>query len=270
MTHVPQRSPRPVKIFNPRLLGFLLATTVSSAELVAQETLGTGRRQATRVELEQAIAATEAVIARSRDESLKLRLSTSVAGMRQRLKNGDFAPGDRIVIVVVGDSALTDTFTVKPDQQLEMPPLPAVSLRGVLDSELSKHLSTEIAKYVKDPSVRAIPLVRLNLSGGVGRPGFLNVPLDITVTDLLMMSGGPTQNSKLEDTKIRRGEATVMDGKAFGEALRAGRTVGDLSLDDGDEIAVGVSATSGRGLSWQQYLASATALLFLFRGGRRR
>lgn len=247
----------------------LLAVVLSPMSLPAQETLGNGRRQASRAELEQAIAATEAAIARAPDSQTRQRRTTELAAMRQRIKNGDFAPGDRIAVLVVGDSALSDTFTVKTDQRLEMPPLPEISLRGVLDSELSRHLTTEIAKYVKDPSVRAIPLVRLTISGGVGRPGFFNVPLDLTVTDVLMMSGGPTQNSKLESTIIKRGEQTFMDGKAFNDAVRTGRTVGDLSLDDGDLIEVGmVSATTRGFLSFMPYLAAVSSVILIWRRAR--
>jgi protein involved in polysaccharide export with SLBB domain len=76
------------------------------------------------------------------------------------LRNGDFLPGDRIYIVVLGDSALTDTFTVRGDRRLQLPNIPDVTLSGVLDSELNTFLTTELSRYLKNPTVTATGMVR--------------------------------------------------------------------------------------------------------------
>lgn len=252
------------------VLAAALAVLPPPGVIGAQETLGTGRRQASRAELEQAIAATEAAASRTTSSQSRASLTARLMAMQQRLKNGDFAPGDRIAVFVTGDSTLSDTFVVRSDQRLEMRPLPAISLRGVLDSELSGYLTTEIAKYVKEPTVKAVPLVRLTMSGGIGRQGFFTVPLDLMLTDILMMSGGPSQASRLEKTTVVRAGETVVDGKSFVEAIRTGRTVGDLSLDDGDEIIVG-GAARGSGFSLMSimpYIGAVSTIFVLVRRSR--
>jgi polysaccharide export outer membrane protein len=221
---------------------------LAGSRLPAQDAIGVNRRQATRAELEQAVAATEHALAATSDARTRERLSSQIEAVKQRLANGDFAPGNRILINVLGDSALSDTFTVRTDQRLQLPSLPDISLRGVLDSELGSHLEKEIGRFLKNPEVNATGLVRLMVSGSAGRPGFYTVPVDMAVTDVMTLAGGPTQTSKIESTIVRRAGHTVLDKKQFAEMLRTGKTVGDVSIIDGDEIYV-PSATPTNGLT---------------------
>ncbi len=234
----------------------------------AQDPLGAHRRQATRAEIEAAVTATEAVVPRS-DEKTREKLLATAASMKQRLKNGDFAPGDRIYLVVQGDSALTDTFTVRQDQRLLLPNIPELSLRGVLDSELPEFLTREVGRYVREPKITAIGLVDVTLTGGVGRPGFVTVPSDMRVTDVLMAQGGPSPNAELDKAYVKRGTETLLDRKQLSEALRSGRTIGDVALRDGDEIVIPVQQTSRWGSTWIPILTSVTGLFWIIRGSRR-
>ncbi len=250
-------------------LATILGSIVPSGTAAGQDALGVQRRQATRAELEQAVQVAEQVAANpSVDAKTREKLRGHVAALQQRLLTGDFLPGDRILIHSLGDSALNDTFTVRVDQRLLLPNLPDITLRGVLDSELNSHLSAELSKFLVNPSVTATGLVRLALSGGIGRPGFILVPVDQAVTDVLMNAGGPSQLAKLNEAYVLRGSEKFLNDKQFGEAVRTGRTVGDLSLRDGDEIVVpmGTAATAGRfgGLGrLGAILSASTGLIWL-------
>ncbi|MBC7897240.1 MAG: polysaccharide biosynthesis/export family protein [Cytophagaceae bacterium] len=239
------------------------------AALGAQDLIGTQRRQATRAELEQAIAAAEQAQAVSEPKTRE-KMATHVASLRQRLRNGDFSPGDRLYLTVLGDSALSDTFTVKQDQSIALPNLPEISLRGVLDSELPGHLSKELSKYLKDPQVTATGLIRLSIMGAISRPGFITVPVDQLVTDVVMNSGGPAQTSKFQDTYVKRGDKTHLNHKQFAEAVRTGKTVGDVSLRDGDEIFIPAATTTNKLTVWLPLLTAATTVYWITRGGRGR
>lgn len=248
------------------VVGLLVQMPVA---LGAQELIGSQRRQATRAELEQAIAAAEQAAAVAEPKTRE-KLVADVASMRQRLRNGDFAPGDRLLLSVLGDSTLTDTFTVRQDQSLSLPNIPEISLRGVLDSELPAHLTKELSRYLKDPQVTATGLIRLSVMGAIGRPGFITVPVDQLVTDVVMASGGPVQTGKLQDAVVKRGDKTHLNKKQFAEALRTGKTVGDVSLRDGDEIFIPVATPGNRLTVWLPLLTAATTIYWLTRGGRRR
>lgn len=244
----------------------VLALTLGTSTLSAQASLGEGRRQATRTELEQAAKATEQGALVAPDEKTKAQLTHDAAAIRMRLRNGDFLPGDRIYISVLGDSALTDTFTVRGDRRLQLPNIPDISLAGVLDSELNGFLLTEIGKYLKNPTVSATGLVRLTITGAVNKNGFLTFPVDQAITDVIMTAGGLGQNAKLDDTKVKRSGEVIIDKKQFREAVRLGRTVGDLSLRDGDEIEVPIdnSATGGGATNILKWVAAASSLVWVF------
>ena len=246
------------------------ATLVAALVLLAvpargQSSLGEGRRQATRAELEQAAKATEQAAKFAPDTKTRDKLLSDATAIRQRLRNGDFLPGDRIYIIVVGDSALTDTFTVRGDRRLVMPNIPDLSLAGVLDSELGTFLTKELSRYLKSPSVVATGMVRLTMTGGVARNGFLTFPVDQAITDVLMTAGGVGSGSKLDQTEVKRSGKVFIDKKSFQDAIRLARTVGDLSLRDGDEIYVPLASATSGVQSWIKALAVVAPLIWIIR-----
>ncbi len=95
--------------------------------------------------------------------------------IRERLENGDFQMGDRILIRVDSEPQLSDTFTVQAGPALELPQLGTVSLHGVLRAELASHLQTQLARYLRNPVVQVELLVRLLVDGDVARPGYYSV-----------------------------------------------------------------------------------------------
>lgn len=226
-------------------LALIAVLALSAIPAGAQGSLGEGRRQAKRSELEQAAKATEQAAIAAPDAKTRERLVAEAASIRQRLRNGDFLPGDRIYLIVLGDSALTDTFTVRGDRKLSLPNIPDVSLAGVLDSELATHLTAELAKYLKSPTVTASAMVRLTLTGGIARNGFQTFPTDQAITDVIMTSGGFGSNAKFEETEIKRSGKVIINKREFQDAIRQGRTVGDLALRDGDEIYMPVTVAAG-------------------------
>jgi protein involved in polysaccharide export with SLBB domain len=173
--------------------------------------------------------------------------------------------------VVEGDTALTDTFTVRGDRMLPLPNLPPVSLQGVLDSELESYLTKELLRYIKQVSVEATPLVRISLLG-FPQSNFFTVPVDQSITDVIAAAGGwgPTNQVAHDKAVVRRGGEVFMDAKSTAEAIRQGKTVGDMALRDGDELYVPDRASST--FNWQTALgvvSAVTGLYFLFRYRRR-
>ena len=112
--------------------------------------------------------------------------------VKDRLEKGDLQPGDRIALRVVGEQTLTDTFTVTPERTVELPSLPAITVAGVLRSELEPHLTKQLGRYIRNPDLQAAALVRVSMAGAVGRPGFYNLPADVLATDAIMAAGGPS------------------------------------------------------------------------------
>lgn len=253
----------------------VVALALAAAPGSAQSSMGDMRRQATRAEIETAAKAAEAASARAPDEKARRKLQADAAALRQRLSNGDFVPGDRILLWVEGDTVRSDTFTVRIDRRLPLPEIGDISLHGVLDSELEPFLRQELGKYIKPLApatelvVTATPLVRLQVGGAVPQPNFYTVPVDQSITDLFTMAGGTGGlTSAFDKTVVRRGSSVFMSAREFAEAVRQGKTVGDMALRDGDEIYVPDRATAT--FNWQTPIAvisSLTGLYFIIRYG---
>lgn len=156
-----------------------------------------------------------------------------------RLREGDFQVGDRIYLRVLEDTALSDTFAVRAGRVLQLPLVPEIPLAGVLRSELQPYLTEKIGQYVRNPTVEATPLVRIAVLGGVGKPGYYNVPADILLSDALMLAGGPAGNVRMDKSKVNRLGTEIYDADAVELALNQGVTLDRMSLIGGDQIEIG-------------------------------
>ena len=75
--------------------------------------------------------------------------------------------------------------------------------------------------------------------GGVGRPGYYNVPADILLSDALMLAGGPGGNVRLDKSKVQRLGTEIYDADAVQYALNQGVTLDRMSLVGGDVVEIG-------------------------------
>jgi protein involved in polysaccharide export with SLBB domain len=250
----------------------VLAAVALVSAASAQSILGEQRRQMTRAELESALASYEKLAVSTSDKKIKEQALVDAAAIRERLRTGDFYPGDRIVVRVLNDTSVSDTFTVKQGRVLEFSTIPPLSLSGVLDSELLPQIKEHVAKYIKEPDVIVTPLVRLQVSGGIAQPGWHQFVTDQTLSDAIMSIGGPGPNSEIEKTEIKRAGKVIVDRTSTARALRTGKTIGDLGLRDGDELHIAERMTTSRN-NWMIYLPLITSLLITIRliggGGRR-
>lgn len=154
------------------------------------------------------------------------------------LDGDDFHPGDRIVLRVEGEQALSDTFTVREGPAIELPAIGRVSLLGVEKSGVESYLKTQLARYLKAPVIRARVLVRVGILGELTRPGYYNMPADALVSDALTAAGGPTKDSRMEKATVMRAGATVVKSDSLNRAIAAGLTIGQLGLESGDNLEI--------------------------------
>jgi protein involved in polysaccharide export with SLBB domain len=193
------------------------------------------RAMATRAELEQILAGKSGPVT---DELARQ--------VKERLEKGDLQPGDRIALRVVGEQTLTDTFAVTPERVVELPSLPPITVAGVLRSELKPHLTRQLGRYIRNPDLQAEALVRVSMTGAVGRPGFYNLPANVLATDAIMAAGGPSSSADVSRTVIRRGGVPIITEEQVASAVETGESLDQLNVQSGDEIVVG---TKGQGFS---------------------
>jgi protein involved in polysaccharide export with SLBB domain len=193
---------------------------------------GIDREMATRAELQASLNSAE---------------GDTRAAIQQRLSEGDFQPGDLIALTVIEESTLTDTFTVRSGRTLQLPNLPEISLKGVLRSELRSFLTGKVAEHIRNPQVDAVALIRVAVLGAVNRPGFYNVPAETPAAEVVMIAGGPSQNTDLKKVEVRRGETVVIPRDAMTTAFAAGTSIDQLNVHGGDQIVIGQKSGGWRG-----------------------
>lgn len=237
-----------IRVHAPALLLLLLLSATPSA---AQRTSDwdASRTLVSRQSLEDLLARfDQAAESQAYSEELRNRARYEASLIRTRLREGDFQIGDRIWLVVEGETQLSDTFTVEPGRVLTLPVIGTIELAGVLRSELESHLTEEIGRFIRDPVVHARSLIRVSMFGEVARPGFYVVPTEILLTDALMLAGGPTRQAKLTDIRVERGGERIWGGEPLQEGIIEGRTLDQLNLQAGDRIHI----PSERGVTvWQ-------------------
>jgi len=169
---------------------------------------------------------------------LKERARQEAELIRDRLETGDIQVGDKIYLLVERQTELSDTFNVLSGRKIVLPEIGDVPLQGVLRSELEQHLHQHLSKFLVNPTVQARSLVRLELVGTIGRPGFYTLPSDMPLSDVIMEAGGPGQNAGLDRMSILRRNERIWEGESLRTAMVEGRTIDQLSLRAGDAINV--------------------------------
>lgn len=185
--------------------------------------------------------------------------------IQRRLELGDFGVGDRVRLQIEGEEPLPESLPVEPGPKITLPVVGAISLAGVLRSELQDHLTREIGRFIHDPVVHSESLVRVAVLGRVTRPGFYTVPSDVLIGDAIMLAGGPAPDADMANLRVERAGEIIWSGAELERAVAEGRTLDQLNLMAGDQLMI--EGTSGGGSSILRSLlltgiTLATTLLF--------
>ena len=216
----------------------LLVVAAPVARAQSAPTGDAGRPNASRDELSAQAAQAELAASAGGSADARSMKQREAAAIRWRLSHGDFEVGDRIVLVVPGDSALTDTLTVAAGRVVQFSKLPPIALDTILRSELHAQLAKSIGRFLKDTLFQATPLIRFGVLGEVARPGYYRLSTDASISDALMAAGGPTSHADVPSSIVRRGSRKVMSTGALRDAMAAGSTLDEAGLAAGDELVV--------------------------------
>jgi protein involved in polysaccharide export with SLBB domain len=220
--------------------------------------VGAATAFATRAQLQAALAGAE-----------RTKATAEATRLRRRLTEGDFRPGDRLVVTITLDSTTQTELVVRDSQRVDIPPLGSLSLAGVLRSEAQPALLRFLQRYYRNPDVRVQPLVRLGVFGAVGKPGYYSVAPDAPLADAAVSAaGGPGPLADLGKVEVRRGSARVLDRGAYQRAARDGLTLSEAGVVSGDEVRVPERKQRSTGQIVQTVfwgVSALTSVLFLIR-----
>jgi protein involved in polysaccharide export with SLBB domain len=204
------------------------------------------RTLASRRELTGLVDSLDREIARGSTSGRRRKmLQADVDVQRQRLAIGDMVPGDRIYLHVTTDGARQDsvaaprdTVVVSPELAVQLPGFPAISMRGVLVSEVETHLRTQITAVIRNARVTAVPLVSIGVLGAVARPGYYFVPITAPVTQVVMIAGGPLGEADPNGIVLQRGGKDRWNRATMTAAAQRQVSLASLGVDDGDVMFI--------------------------------
>jgi protein involved in polysaccharide export with SLBB domain len=159
--------------------------------------------------------------------------------LETRLSAGDFQPGDKIQVSVLGDTLLSGTFIIRSDTTVVAPGIDPISLHGVLRSELEAYLTTQLQRYVRNPVVTARSFVRVSVIAEVVRPGFYDLSPGSVASDVIVAAGGLTAAGDPQRTKISRNNVVLFPKDSVRVYFARGLTLDQIGVRSGDEFDVG-------------------------------
>lgn len=168
----------------------------------------------------------------------RARARAEAAAIRRRLSEGDFRIGDLIELRIDAVPGVNDTVTVLEGRRINVRGYRQVSLAGVLRSELESKLQLDLADYIRNTTVSARPMVRVAVFGTVARPGYISVPVEVSLDQVLMLAGGPAATAAVEKTRLMRTDEVILNADEFLAAVASGKTLADLGVLDGDALVV--------------------------------
>jgi polysaccharide export outer membrane protein len=147
---------------------------------------------------------------------------------------------DLIAISVLDNKDLDTVVSVTPGGKIAVPLIGDVQAAGLTVSELTDHLTQELAKKVKSPQVtvtlREVNSYRIYFLGRVGRPGILTSKSEVTLLQALAMAGGILEGADLSLAYVARGKERVPVD--FVKLLRNGDLAQNIALDPDDTVVI--------------------------------
>ena len=154
-------------------------------------------------------------------------------------------PGDSISISVWRNPELSVSVPVRPDGHVSAPLIGDVDVGGKTPEEVAEIMRGRMSEFVQDPQVSIIVtgvasaeyLTRVRVTGAVRQPRSVPHRPGMTVMDIILEAGGPTEFAAASRTRLFRqgSEPRDIDLDAI---LRRGDLGTNFQLRPGDVITV--------------------------------
>jgi polysaccharide export outer membrane protein len=148
------------------------------------------------------------------------------------------ASGDSVRIVVWRKPEMSGDFIVAPDNTISHPLYRAVQVGGVPFSTAVVNIRNFLARFEQDPQFVAEPLVRIAVSGEVGKPMVFAVRPETSIAEAVAQAGGPTQNANRDRVTVLRKEANGRQRELFVNLLDPEHSSASIRVHSGDQIVV--------------------------------
>jgi polysaccharide export outer membrane protein len=144
--------------------------------------------------------------------------------------------GDDLQVQVWRNPELSTTVPVRPDGKISSPLVGDITAAGLTTQELSKAITEKLTAFVRNPEVTVIVtnpasadfLRRVRVTGAVRAPSSITYRQGMTVLDIVLQAGGPTEFASIGNARLYRTDAATGGTKIYPIDLGAILQKGDL------------------------------------------
>jgi polysaccharide export outer membrane protein len=155
-----------------------------------------------------------------------------------RTEQVTLSPGDSIRITVWRKPEFSGDFIVGADGSITHPLYRTVRVGGVPFTTAESNVRSFLAKFEQDPQFVVEPLIRVAVSGEVGRPQVFAVRPETSIAEAVAQAGGPTQFGKREQVRVLRKDPNGGQREIMVSLLDPESPTSTIRVHSGDQIVV--------------------------------
>ncbi len=161
-----------------------------------------------------------------------LSLFNSPNALAQKLNPGD---GVQIIFLDIKDN-ISGKYIVQSDGKLQLPFIGIINTENRSYKEIKRIIIARYDSLYKSPELSVHALLRINILGEVKNPGYYRVREDETITGILALAGGVTNNGDMESVYIIRNNREIELNVS--NITEIGNRAIDFGLQSRDQIYV--------------------------------
>jgi protein involved in polysaccharide export with SLBB domain len=152
-------------------------------------------------------------------------------------------PGDEVRILLWGRVNAQHNLIVDRNGNITIPQIGPVQVAGMTFEDMSKQLITQSQQIVGaniDITMGSLKTIPIFVLGDVRRPGAFTVGSFSTITDALLMAGGPTGIGSMRNVQLKRKDKIITHFDLYNLLLQGDKSK-DMVLQAGDVVFVPVA-----------------------------
>ena len=185
----------------------------------------------------------------------------------QGLPGRTFVAGDAVSISTMPDSLsfLNNIFPIDDRGFVELPIYGKAKITHMTVEEFEKFIRENFKDYLRFPDIKAKPMIRLSVLGGVARPGLFYFDANHSLWEVIYEVGGTLDEDGLKDMRWERNGKTV-EGNLV-PSIQTGISLRDLGFRTGDQIWVKSPNRPGfaeKARGYLSFIAAAASIVTVY------
>lgn len=185
----------------------------------------------------------------------------------QSLPGRTFIAGDAVAISTMPDSLsfLNNIFPIDDRGFVELPIYGKAKITHMTVEEFENFIRENFKDYLRFPDIKAKPMIRLSVLGGVARPGLFYFDANHSLWEVMYEVGGPLNEDGLKQMRWERSGKTV-EGNLVPH-IQTGISLRDLGFRTGDQIWVRSPQRPGfaeKARGYLSFVAAAASIVTVY------